>query len=64
MGGPGIATALLLASMQRFRDEGLEAAGLGVDSANASGAGRLYESLGYRRTASTCIHQVTRAAAD
>ncbi len=58
--GRGIATALLLASMQRFRDEGLEAAGLGADSANASGAGRLYESLGYRRTASTCIHQVTR----
>lgn len=29
-------------------------------AANASGALRLYENLGYQRTASTCIHQLTR----
>ena len=59
--GRGIATALLLASMRRFVDNGLDAAGLGVDAANPSGALRLYEALGYRQTASTCIHQLTRA---
>lgn len=58
--GRGIATALLLASMQHFAADGLDAAGLGVDAANPSGALRLYESLGYRQTASTCIHQLTR----
>lgn len=62
--GRGIATGLLADSMRRFRDAGLDAAGLGVDSANPSGAGRLYASLGYRRTASTCIHQLTLPAAD
>ncbi|MEO6999011.1 MAG: GNAT family N-acetyltransferase [Terracoccus sp.] len=59
--GRGIATALLLASMRRFADDRLDAAGLGVDTANPSGALRLYEALGYRQTASTCIHQLTRA---
>lgn len=56
--GRGIASALLLASMHRFREAGLEAAGLGVDSDNPSGALRLYEGLGYRRTASTVVHQL------
>lgn len=59
--GRGIATGLLLASMRRFADDGLDAAGLGVDAANPSGALRLDEALGYRQTASTCIHQLTRA---
>lgn len=58
--GRGIAKALLLASMRRFVAAGLDAAGLGADAANPSGALRLYEALGYRRTASTCIHQLTR----
>lgn len=58
--GRGIATALLHASMGRFADEGLDAAGLGVDAANPSGALKLYEGLGYQQKASTCIHQLTR----
>ena len=58
--GRGVATALLLASMRRFFDDGLDAAGLGVDAANPSGALQLYETLGYRQTGSTCIHQLTR----
>ncbi|MEP7332780.1 MAG: GNAT family N-acetyltransferase [Terracoccus sp.] len=58
--GRGVATALLLDSMRRFSADGLEAAGLGVDAANPSGALRLYEALGYRQTASTCIHQLTQ----
>lgn len=59
--GRGIATALLADSMPRFHEAGLDAAGLGVDSANPSGAARLYEALGYRETASTCIHELTRS---
>ncbi|MEW1953101.1 GNAT family N-acetyltransferase [Terrabacter sp. NPDC080008] len=58
--GRGIAGALLTASMQRFAAAGMEAAALGVDAANPSGALRLYESLGYRRTASTCVHQLSQ----
>lgn len=58
--GRGIATALLRASMRNFADDGLDAAGLGVDTANPSGALRLYEALGYQQTGSTCIHQLTR----
>jgi ribosomal protein S18 acetylase RimI-like enzyme len=62
--GRGIASALLMESMRRFVAAGLDAAGLGVDSANPSGALRLYEGLGYQQTASTCVHQLVRSAAD
>lgn len=58
--GRGIASALLQESMRRFAADGMDAASLGVDSANPSGALRLYESLGYHRTASTCVHQLIR----
>jgi mycothiol synthase len=58
--GRGVAVALLHDSMRRFAEAGLEAAGLGVDAANPSGALGLYERLGYRRTASTCTHQLVR----
>ncbi len=51
--GRGIATGLLSASMRRFHEAGLDAAGLGIDSANPYGAAQLYEALGYRQTAST-----------
>ncbi|MEO6881265.1 MAG: GNAT family N-acetyltransferase [Mycobacteriaceae bacterium] len=60
--GRGIAGALLRASMNRFVEDHLGAAGLGVDSANPTGARQLYETLGYRPTAGTCIHQLTRPA--
>lgn len=62
--GRGIAAGLLLESIRRFSESGMDAAGLGVDSANASGALRLYEKLGYQRTASTCAHQFTRPQAE
>lgn len=61
--GRGIASALLRESMHRFAASGMDAAALGVDAANPSGALRLYEGLGYARTASTCIHQRTWPAA-
>lgn len=47
-------------SMARFRAAGLDAASLEVDVENPSGALGLYENLGYKRRASTCVHQLTR----
>lgn len=43
----GVATALLLASMQAFRAAGLDYATLGVDTENPTGALRIYERLGF-----------------
>lgn len=60
--GRGIAGALLRESMHRFAQEGMQEAGLGVDAANPTGALRLYEGLGYRRTSSTCAHTWTSEA--
>jgi ribosomal protein S18 acetylase RimI-like enzyme len=58
--GRGVASALLKDSMRRFAASGMDAAALGVDAANPSGALRLYERLGYQQTASTCVHQFVR----
>ena len=44
----GIAPALLVASMTAFAGSGMQYAGLGVDSENASGALGVYERMGYR----------------
>ena len=44
----GLASALLNASFRSFADEGLDAASIGVDAANPTGAFHLYESLGFR----------------
>lgn len=43
----GVASALLIASMQAFKAAGLGFAALGVDSENTSGALRLYQNLGF-----------------
>lgn len=43
----GIAAALLGATMRAFARDGMEYAGLGVDSENASGALGVYERMGY-----------------
>ena len=56
--GRGVASALLEESMRRYAAAGMQAAALGVDAANPSGALRLYEGLGYRQTAGTCVHQL------
>lgn len=45
--GRGLATALIAESLRRFRADGLTHAAIGVDSANPSGAARLYRSLGF-----------------
>lgn len=44
----GIARALLLTSLRAMRDDGLEFGMLGVDTANATGALRLYEDTGFQ----------------
>jgi len=46
--GRGIAKALIARALVAIREHGMEAANLGVDSENASGALRLYEGMGYR----------------
>lgn len=43
----GIATALLCASMQAFKDAGFQYAGLGVDTENLTGALSIYEKIGF-----------------
>lgn len=45
--GQGLATALLVRSMARFRDAAMEAASLGVDAQNPTGAVALYERVGF-----------------
>jgi ribosomal protein S18 acetylase RimI-like enzyme len=44
----GLARALLARSLRLLRDEGMTEAALGVDTANPSGALRLYEDMGFR----------------
>lgn len=44
----GVATALLCASMHAFKAEGLRHAMLGVDTANPTGALRVYEGVGFK----------------
>ncbi|HZI97307.1 MAG TPA: GNAT family N-acetyltransferase, partial [Actinomycetales bacterium] len=43
----GVAAALLAETMRAFARDGMEFAGLGVDTANASGALGVYERMGY-----------------
>jgi mycothiol synthase len=45
--GRGLGAALLAAAMRAYQADGIEYAELGVDTANQSGAHRLYEGLGY-----------------
>ena len=45
--GRGLATALLVRSMARFRDATMEAASIGVDAQNPTGAVAVYERVGF-----------------
>jgi mycothiol synthase len=45
--GRGVATQLITTALAKYREEGMQFAALGVDSANPTGAYRLYESLGF-----------------
>lgn len=55
--GRGIAKALLVKSMKMFRNMGFDHTALGVDTENATGAFRLYESVGYVQVRSTAIYR-------
>ena len=55
----GIASALIVASLEAFRDAGLTHAALGVDSENPTGAYGLYEALGFRPMHRVAITQRT-----
>ena len=44
----GLASALLAESMRRFKAEGFDCVGLGVDAKNLTGALALYERIGFK----------------
>lgn len=46
----GLARALLIASLHRLKDAGMDTAKLGVDTQNPNGALHLYESVGFQKT--------------
>jgi mycothiol synthase len=62
--GKGLAKALVSMSMRMLRERGMDTANLGVDTANLSGALRLYEGLGYEKIKTYMIYgkdlEVTR----
>lgn len=54
--GRGLASALIVHSIRAFLAEGLQRAGLDVDTQNPTGALRLYEKLGFAAIKSTIIY--------
>lgn len=62
--GRGIASALIVASLHRFRSAGLTHSALGVDSENPTGAYALYERLGYRPQHRAVTHQIEVAPSE
>ena len=53
----GIASALIVASLEAFKRAGLTHSALGVDSENRTGAYRLYERLGYRAVNRSVVYE-------
>ncbi len=60
----GIARALLVASMRSFALAGLEAAGLGVDTEQPTGAYGLYADMGFVATNTTVLYARTETKAE
>ncbi|MHA7154990.1 GNAT family N-acetyltransferase [Arthrobacter sp. TMN-50] len=56
--GLRLAPALLAEAMRRFKADGMEHAGLGVDTENPSGALGLYERLGYEPTHRVRVYEL------
>lgn len=56
--GSRLAPALLVEAMRRFKADGIEHAGLGVDTENPSGALGLYERLGYEATHRVRVYEL------
>ena len=57
--GRGVASALIAHSLHAFTAAGLSHASIGVDSANPTGAARLYQSLGFEPEQRSIVHQLT-----
>jgi ribosomal protein S18 acetylase RimI-like enzyme len=55
----GVASALLVSSLEAFKAAGLTHSSLGVDSENLTGAYGVYERLGYRPVRRAVVHQRT-----
>ena len=53
----GLARALLVQSMQMFKEMGMTETALSVDAENISGATRLYEGVGYRQVRQQVIYR-------
>ncbi len=53
----GLARALLVQSMQMFKEMGMTETALSVDAENISGARRLYEGVGYRQVKQMTIYR-------
>lgn len=51
--GRGVATALIRRAMRAFREAGMDAAEIGVDAENPTGAFALYTALGFTETSAT-----------
>lgn len=62
----GLASALMVRSMRRFRDMGLAEAALGADAENLTGAVRVYEGLGFHRVRTSARYRkaIDRSAVD
>lgn len=60
----GIARALLTASMRSYAFAGLEAAGLGVDTEQPTGAYGLYADMGFVATNTTVLYARTESSAE
>lgn len=56
--GRGVAAALLRATMEAYRRDGMQYACLGVDTANPTGAHGLYARLGYEATHGQVLYSV------
>ena len=56
--GRQVATALLTAAMSAYAKDGMQYAGLGVDTDNPSGAFGLYERLGYDTTRGSALYSI------
>lgn len=59
----GLASAMIVESMRRFKDWGLDVAALGVDASNTSGALGLYERHGFKQSSklTTWRKQINKA---
>lgn len=56
--GKGLASALIIQSLNAFVAAGLTHASIGVDGASLTGAARLYRSLGFELSQRTIMHEI------